>query len=193
MSKLEKARIYSIDHPKNVFYVQFNPNSLRYMVEQDYGYKKDGEDMARKQSDATGQSGWAKLSMTLFFYTFESETEYSDVRRNINRLRPYLGRRSDRSNVLGEKIGFAWGTITLEGHLESMEVSYQMFASDGTPVQAEVQISIVGEDREVKAEGINHAKEIQLEEEAKVRWTENKDSGDPAESDMGIAWLFEGG
>ena len=186
--KLEKARIYPVKKKNNAFYVQFNPNTLQYRVNQSSSHEKHGTDSAPKQSDPTGASGRAELSMTLFFYSFRSETDYSDVRKNINSLRPYLGRRADQAFVRGEDIGFAWGTIVVEGYLESMDVSYQMFAADGTPVQAEVQITIIGEDPEVKAQGINHVKREKYEQDSKVSWN----GSDPAETNQDIAWMYGG-
>lgn len=41
--------------------------------------------------------------------------------------------------------------MTHTGTLESFQVTYQMFAFDGTPVQAEVAITIRGEDPDVSA------------------------------------------
>ena len=190
MSTLGKARFYAEKSKDNILFVQFNPNTLRYSVSAKAAHSKDGADAAMKQGDPTGASGKAQLSMTLYFYSFRSETDYDDVRQNINKLRPYLGRKDENGCVMVEKIGFAWGTMTLEGYLESLDVSYQMFASDGTPVQAEVQVSIVGEDRDVKAEDVNHAKSVTIERaEMKMQKSGKKDS-DPAESDEKVSWMY---
>lgn len=192
MNALGKARIYPTKRPGEIFYVQFNPNTLQYRVDMKSVSDKDGTASIPKQKDATGQSGRAELSMTLFFYSFRSETDYEDVRKNINKLRPYLSRWTEKGQVMEEEVTFAWGTLSLEGYLRSMDVSYQMFASDGTPVQAEVRITLVGEDPDVKADNINHAQSVELEE--KASWKDQKENGavDPAESDIQIAWLFEG-
>ena len=186
--KLEKARIYSVENKNEVFYVQFNPNTLQYRADQNTSHEKYSADAQYHQNDPTGMSGRSSLSLTLFFYTFRSETDYTDVRKNINTLRPYMGHWADETFVRGENIGFAWGSIMVEGYLESMEVSYQMFAATGTPVQAEVQLTIVGEDKGLQAQSINHVKQIEYEAEARA----SRDGGDPAETDTDIAWLFEG-
>lgn len=192
MNKLEKARIYLTKKPRDVFYVQFNPNTLRYSVGPNSGHETHGSEGVPAQDDATGQSGSSRLSMTLFFYTFRSETDFDDVRKDINKLRSYLKLQKENQKIMSESITFAWGKITMQGHMESLEVSYQMFASDGTPVQAEVQVTIVGEDKDVTAAGINHAKADQIEKEAEAVWDQKKNSSDPADSDPDIAWLFEG-
>ena len=192
MNKLEKARFYPQKDERKAFYVQFNPNTIQYRVGADLDRAKQGSENAIKQDDATGQSGKAELSMTLYFYSFRSETDYDDVRKKINVLRPYLGRREKHSYVMGEKLTFAWGTLALRGRLSAMEVSYQMFASDGTPVQAEARITMIGEDPEVKAEGINHAQSLKLEREKEAAWDEKQGGSDPAEDNPEIAWLFEG-
>ena len=183
MSTLKKAQLYPSEQPNNAFYVQFNPNTLEYTVGQN-SEKKNVE-----QSDSTGQTGWAELSMTLFFYTYRSENDFDDVRKNINRLRPYLSRRDDKNNVIQPKLTFAWGTITLDGHLEAMRVSYQMFAADGTPVQAEVQITLVGEDRDVTANNVNYAQSMEIKEAEAETWRK-KFGFDKNAKDMGIYWLF---
>ena len=49
------------------------------------------------------------------------------------------------------------------GTLESFQATYQMFAFDGTPVQAEVAITIRGEDQEVTAGSNNQVLGTELE------------------------------
>ena len=93
-----------------------------------------------------------------------NELTYSDVRPTINRIRAFLpaaaesaatGNTAPKSSK--PKISFAWGTMTHTGTLESFQATYQMFAFDGTPVQAEVSITIRGEDPDVSASINNQA------------------------------------
>ena len=128
----QKARIFDPSAPKSGFSVQFNPNTLN-----------------RPQG--------ARLSVRLFFHSYINELTYSDVRPAINRIRAFLpvttGGKDTDTNLKSSKpqISFAWGTMTHTGTLESFQVTYQMFAFDGTPVQAEVAITIRGEDPDVSA------------------------------------------
>lgn len=188
MSALKKARIYNPDDLKDGFYVQFNPNTLQYSagsntVEQNSDKRE--EQYSQIQGDPTGQTGMATLSATLFFYTYQSESSYSDVRKDVNRLRGFLRRRDDQEGVISREIAFAWGTLTIIGTLESISVSYQMFAADGTPVQAEVSISILGEDPDVKADGVDRSASIEVQRDQTDVW-KDLEMAPPS-----VQWLFD--
>lgn len=190
MSTLQKARIYDPDDAENGFYVQFNPNALSYSVgtNRSTSVEKTGQNTLAsnqpKQGDPTGVTGLATLSVTLFFHTYRNEATYTDVRQDVHRIRAFLRRSNDGNGVISRKIAFSWGTMTVEGTLESISVSYQMFAADGTPVQAEVSISIQGEDPDVKADGINRAAKIEIQKNAVAAWREQKKVPEL------LAWLF---
>ena len=161
----QKARIFDPDSPKNGFSVQFNPNTLEYSAGIDFrsqkGVSEQGGDgqmqVSEFQSSPLGKKQSARLSVRLFFHSYINELTYSDVRPAINRIRSFLpvttGGKDTDTNLKSSKpqISFAWGTMTHTGTLESFQVTYQMFAFDGTPVQAEVAITIRGEDPDVSA------------------------------------------
>jgi len=73
--------------------------------------------------------------------------------------------------------------MTHTGTLESFHVAYQMFAHDGTPVQAEVSISIRGEDPDVTSASNDRA----LGKAAET--AESQEDGDLLLS--GLSWLFD--
>lgn len=188
MSALKKARIYDPENVNDGFYVQFNPHTLQYAVGTNSRGKKsggNGEQHTQVQGDPTGCTGLASLSATLFFHTYQNEAGYTDVRKEVNRLRAFLRRRDDREGVISRGIAFAWGTLTVIGTLESISVSYQMFAADGTPVQAEVTVTILGEDPDVKADGVNRAASQTVARDPVLAWREQ---GVPPPS---VQWLFE--
>ena len=156
----QKARIFDPDSPKNGFSVQFNPNTLEYSAGIDFRSQKgvaeqggDGQmQVSEFQSSPLGKKQSARLSVRLFFHSYINELTYSDVRPTINRIRAFLpaaaesaatGNTAPKSSK--PKISFAWGTMTHTGTLESFQATYQMFAFDGTPVQAEVSM---GENQE---------------------------------------------
>ena len=190
MASLEKARIFDADTHDDVLYVQFNPNTLEYSAGMG-GQALKGvaaqsgsgawQEQQSQQSPVAAARG-ASLSVKLFYHTYSGPDSFTDVRGEINRIRAYLPAPSAGGKSSSPRITFAWGTLTLTGTLESFHVSYQMFAHDGTPVQAEVSISIRGEDPDVAAESANQALGAKSEDvpaqEADSAW------GD-------ISWMFE--
>lgn len=160
---MEKAKIYDPEKENEAFTVQFNPNSLEYSIHsnQKSGKKtnsKTADSAAEEenlQSDPTGYTDKATLSVRLFFHTYQNETTYTDVREEVKKIRKFVRRSSNSASENDPKVTFAWGTICHTGTLDSFSVTYQMFASDGTPVQAEVSISISGEDADRAVEKAN--------------------------------------
>ncbi len=164
MSVYQKARIFDPDLPKNVFYVQFNPNTLEYSASLSRKTRKrvakPGSFGGQKESESQGPllagERDARLSVRLFFHSYINDEDFSDVRPGVNRIRAFLPAASG-SKATSPKITFAWGTLTHTGTLESFQATYQMFAFDGTPVQAEVAITIRGEDPDISAASNNQA------------------------------------
>lgn len=189
MFTLEKARIFDPNSPSDVFYVQFNPNTLEYSAGTSPRAQKgvldqDGRGTRREpqaQQSPIAEERGAALSARLFFHTYTSPSSFTDVRADINRIRAFLPASSGRGGASSPKITFAWGTLTHTGTLESFHVSYQMFAHDGTPVQAEASISIRGEDPDVTAESANQA----LRAESESEQEDDSSFGDD------ISWLFQ--
>lgn len=166
----QKARIFDPDSPTDGFYVQFNPNTLEYRASIRQETRKNvqaqnGSGSIRtpdtQQSPLAAEQGSA-LSVRLFFHSYINDLAFHDVRPDVNRIRAFLPAASGsgaNSPVAASspRITFAWGTMIYTGTLESFQAAYQMFAFDGTPVQAEVVITIRGEDQEVAAGSNNQA------------------------------------
>lgn len=165
----QKARIFDPDSPTNGLYVQFNPNTLEYSAGMGRGGQKgvQSDDDANSSTEVQIQNSpllrerGALLSVRLFFHSYMNDQVFDDVRPNVNRIRaflpPIINKDSKPAMATSPRITFAWGTMTHTGTLESFQVTYQMFAFDGTPVQAEVSISIRGEDPDVSAASNNQA------------------------------------
>lgn len=185
MPALEKARLFDPAAPKAGFLVQFNPNTLAYSAglapqaykgasaQEGQGFPGEGELQRSPLADRQG----ASLSVKLFYHTYAGPGSFTDVRTDINRIRAFLPPLSENAEVSSPKITFAWGTITHTGTLEAFSVSYQMFAHDGTPVQAEVSITIRGEDPDVRSASANQA----------LGGGQRQDGG-PADD---FSWLFQ--
>lgn len=165
MSIYQKARIFDPDSPTNIFYVQFNPNTLEYSASISQEAQKNVQDRngsGNIQTPNTQQSPLAAeqgstLVVRLFFHSYLNDLVFHDVRPDVNRVRAFLpaasGSNASSPSVRASspRITFAWGTMIYTGTLESFQATYQMFAFDGTPVQAEAVATIRGEDQEVAA------------------------------------------
>ncbi len=169
---LSKASVYDPDDlSKKALYAQFNPNTLEYSAGANrYADKRvrDTGSTARehlRQGDPTGRTGNASLSVRLFCHTYENESSYTDVRLDVNRFRKFLRHTDETGKTISPRIGFAWGTLCMVGTLESISVSYQMFASDGTPVQAEVSLMIMGDAPDITAMQSNYDKEAAVKKD----------------------------
>ena len=189
MSVLRKARIYDPYNKIPEFYVQFNPNSLEYSIGKDiYATKKTKDENTQadlSQSDPTKVSNSGHLSVKLFFYTYTNETTYDDVNIDIAHLRRFY--RYTASSTQGNQpvIGFAWGSLSLQGIMTSLSVSYQMFAPDGTPVQAEASITIKGSDPNMDYGASSHASSKQFKSTRELAGGQNGQLPD------NLSWLFQ--
>lgn len=170
---MSKALIRDVDNTIEAFEVQFNPNSLEYSVGTNYrstkGSKKTNgkstlSDDESAQSDPSGKTGSASLSVTLFYHTYTDEDTYSDVRDQIKKIRRFI-RGSGNSGKNDLQMKFTWGTFSFEGVVSSFRATYQMFAADGTPVQAEVAITIEGEDPDYTASTESAGKKLKAKQE----------------------------
>ena len=189
---MDKAKIYEPGKESQAFTVQFNPNSLSCSVyvnnRNQKGTKSKKSDSAAEeehlQRDPTGQTDGAVLSVRLFYHTYVNSTTYTDVREEIRKLRKFVRYSGNTAASNDPKITFAWGSLIHTGVLENFSVTYQMFASDGTPVQAEVYLSILGDEADRVTERANQFSAV------KAALAEASDSsGEDALREM-WAWLY---
>ncbi len=144
------------------FYVQFNPTELS--VTEAIGVSENNEEEEAEElkrllrGSRIGlqyppKSSWARkkknqltLSVSLFFNTLEklNQDSYEDVRNYVGQLYPFTNKTADESRNV-EQIYFFWGSIAVAGILTAMNVRYTVFAPDGKPVRAQVEISIRGD------------------------------------------------
>lgn len=76
------------------------------------------------------------LSIELFFDTYEDVEDVREQTDEINRLLMVDGDRHAPPVVK-----FAWGRISFTSLVESANTTYTMFASDGTPVRARIDVT----------------------------------------------------
>lgn len=137
--------------------VMFNPTE--YTLKQSAKVERN-ENPAEPGGTAQFQGTSAMtLSMKLFLDDFASAE--GDVTPKITTLLSWTRPTSasttkDPNKPLPPMVGFKWGNKQLDGFfgfLTDVSVTYKVFRMDGTPVQAEVNISIVGQ--EEKPPGTN--------------------------------------
>lgn len=150
---MAKAKIITVEGIKKEIEVQFNPNNISYHIGTNKPEKKGTDDPNADASKATDSS---QLTVKLFFHTYNSESNYEDVRLKVGEL-VSLVRFANNDVKEKPKVQFVWGTIAFEGFIDSISVTYQMFAADGTPVQAEVDMTIEGQDLDRSA---NYSKTV---------------------------------
>lgn len=197
MSVYQKARIFDPDSPADVFYVQFNPNTLEYSASISQETQKNVQDRSgsgsiqtpnTQQSPLAAEQG-STLVVRLFFHSYLNDLMFHDVRPDVNRVRAFLPAASGSSTgsppvrASSPRITFAWGTMIYTGTLESFQATYQMFAFDGTPVQAEAVATIRGEDQEIAAASGNQEADPASEADSSPQ------DDPPLPSDL--SWLFQ--
>lgn len=150
---LEKAVFFnSSEKTPKYIYVQFNPESLEYS----YGkrtppHRREKSAWADENTQQSPVETWENttLSMRLFFNTYTSDRNYTDVREKIKPLRALLSKTDKNQDVSNPRVEFAWGTFVFEGYLDGLQVTYQLFGSDGTPVRAEARVTISGDEADI--------------------------------------------
>ena len=99
----------------------------------------------------------ATYSLSLFFDSYSVEGGPKDVREFTNKLLQLTLRGAGYSMFLvpysfPPTVTFIWGKITLfKAVVESVQISYTMFAQDGTPIRAKADVSfkqseLIGDD-----------------------------------------------
>lgn len=146
--ELVKAKISKADINgplmEQVCYVPFNPNEIKI----DEACKVNSTDLHTSNTDVTkaeAERTHTSLSTTLYYNTYRSLNFpiYESVDLHINKLRAFLNENETATEKL-KRIAFTWGDLCIYGILSSMSVRYMLFASDGTPIRAEVSITIEG-------------------------------------------------
>jgi hypothetical protein len=143
----EKAR-FEIEN-SGFFEVQYNPE--KFQVDRAATWQE-----AADQGTVSGlefqKIAPASVSMEL---NFDTTVDGADVRtawvnRFVSALQPKVKFTTEQGSGQGQplekvrppKVTFIWGNFDLEGVIESLNVSYTMFAEDGTPIRAKVSLKM---------------------------------------------------
>jgi hypothetical protein len=144
--KLEKLKIKNED-TREEFSVLFNPTE--YTID-DASRWSDQDKMGQKPELHYTGGDRKKLSMELFFDTYESK---SDVRQHTVKIAKLLiPNVEDKEKHRPAKVTLSWGKnapggphsdFPFTGVLESLKQQFILFLSDGTPVRAKLSVAFV--------------------------------------------------
>ncbi len=146
----EKATFIALDasdNVRNTFPVQYNPKEFKYDKSVSW---QEHEDQGKDEVPLEYQKGSpASLSMELIFDTTIEEGETPvDVREKwVNGLLSLTNpdvtvTEGNTSKGRPPKVKFIWGTFEMVGVVESVNVSYILFAADGTPLRARCTVKM---------------------------------------------------
>ena len=127
------------------FSVQYNPKDFKFDKKVTW---KNHDDMGQEASLEFQKVTPATMSMELIFDTTHDQ---SDVRTVwVNKLlsltnpdvKPVGGEAGELDKARPPIVKFVWGNFEMKGVFESLNVSYMMFTSSGTPLRAKVAVKM---------------------------------------------------
>jgi len=121
--------------------VQFNPTTLRLQLANRI---EGGQSRGRQVRQFTGSSS-TSLTLDLVFDTADEGSDESprSVREKTALLEKFvLPRGEGRNKQAPPKVRFHWGRLIIEGLIESVDIDFDHFAADGTPLRAKVGVTI---------------------------------------------------
>lgn len=160
MAALEKAKLQEVSADEqertigDPVPVQFNPSSLRLqLTNQMEGGRSTGR-VRRQQSGA----GNTVLSMDLVFDTADEGSDDSpvSVRTRTAIVERYVVPNSDNSET-PPRLRFEWNDLVVSGLVESVNIDFDLFAANGTPLRAKVSLSIKEQEPKYQLKSSNNA------------------------------------
>lgn len=140
--------------------VQFNPTNYSISRSVDWKEKKGLSEDSKPDNVQTAGSNLATLQVKLIL---DTTTEFPDYVIKP-KLKEYLNDSKELTKICREiallskkypddhipsSLTFSWGSLEFEGHLSSLTTSYQMFNRNGEPVRVELDMTILGEEKEI--------------------------------------------
>ena len=141
---VEKAVIWNKDQGTS-FEVQYNPKDFKFNKSVSW---KEHDEQGRVGSLEFQKSSPATMSMDL---VFDTTKDGANVRKVwVDKLLELLnadqtpedGEAEDADKKRPPIVGFAWGNFAFDGVVESVDVTYVMFGSDGNPLRAKVTVKM---------------------------------------------------
>jgi hypothetical protein len=154
MSQLAKALLLELKAPgdpgtpKRVN-VQFNPHTLRLQYA---SHSEGGTQPARQARQYTG-TGSTTLTVDLVFDTADEGSTDAPVpvlSRTANLQYFITPQKVHGSNDAPPRLSFQWGTLQLDGVMETLAVDLEHFAADGTALRAKASLTLKGQDAELQ-------------------------------------------
>lgn len=145
MAALEKAKLQEVSADANEttvgdpVSVQFNPTSLQLKLTNKV---EGGRSRARQRRQHNG-SGSTVLSMELVFDSADDGTDAApvSVRTKTAIVEKYVVPLTDGSET-PPRLRFEWNDLVVSGIVENLNIDFDLFAADGTPLRAKVRLSI---------------------------------------------------
>lgn len=119
--------------------VQFNPSSLKLKLQN----KTDGGRSRGRQRRQHNGASSTVLSMDLVFDTADEGTDETpvSVRTKTSIVEKYVLPKEDTSDA-PPRLQFQWDELIIAGIVESVDIDFDHFASNGAPLRAKVSLSI---------------------------------------------------
>jgi hypothetical protein len=122
------------------------------------------------------------LNIKLYFDSFTPLAPASPrsgmprVDTNVNsRLQALLSLiKYDHEDHEPPRIGFVWGSVFFVGNITKQQTQYTLFSQDGTPIRAQITLTITGEEASVDSRVRQYP--MESPDRTKVRWLRSGDS-----------------
>ena len=147
MSNAENAVIIIYDKggkAKDTLKVQYNPSEYSLESSAKYAVPKAKTSQDAKQEYINEESDRLSFKLTIDGFTKNStddESEAANVSEDVQKLKSLL--KIDGDQHKPPECEFKWGGLEFRGVMDKLSVRYTMFSSNGKPIRAALDVSIV--------------------------------------------------
>lgn len=140
-----KAMLHEKDNPATSLVFGLNPTQVGFS--RNVKFKRDAQPNSRSDPPAEFQ-GTEPTALTLALLIDAMGTADGSVQQQIDRLVGWTTVTSDKQNASPPVLVFNWGNLKISGqsafmgYLEQLKVTVEMFARDGTPLRASVNLTL---------------------------------------------------
>ena len=129
--------------------VQFNPSSLKLALSNQV---EGGETRGRQRRQFTGKSS-TELSFELHFDSADEDKggKPRSVREKTALVEQFVvpgleGTGGGQRRLTPPRVRFQWGDLKVDGIISALTLDFDLFAADGTPLRAKMQVAIKEQD-----------------------------------------------